>query len=76
MIGERARRFPRSSASSSIPLTGFRSIAPWLNVLTRLALIRTVLLLDERDTARELVQELVRTGADGFVRTQCSHLRS
>lgn len=45
-------------AASRQALTGFRSIAPWFNVITRLALIRVALRLDDRATARELVQEL------------------
>jgi LuxR family maltose regulon positive regulatory protein len=39
-------------------LEGFRSTAPWFNVITRIALIRTALLLDERETATVLLQEI------------------
>jgi LuxR family transcriptional regulator, maltose regulon positive regulatory protein len=45
-------------AAARQALTGFASIAPWFNVITRLALIRAALRLDDRATARELVQEL------------------
>jgi LuxR family transcriptional regulator, maltose regulon positive regulatory protein len=39
-------------------LTGYRTIAPWFNLVTRLALVRTVLILDDRTTGRELIREL------------------
>lgn len=60
---EHARSGDRAAAALSFAaarqaLTGFRSVAPWFNVITRLALIRTSLRLDDRATARELVQEL------------------
>jgi len=45
-------------AAARQALTGFPSIAPWFNVITRLALIRAALRLDDRATARELVLEL------------------
>lgn len=45
-------------AAARHALSGFTSIAPWFNIITRLALIRVALRLDERDTARELVREL------------------
>lgn len=47
-----------SFAASRQALAGFRSVAPWFNVITRLALIRTSLRLDDRATARDLAQEL------------------
>lgn len=39
-------------------LTGFRTSAPWFNLITRLALVRTILILDDRTTGRELIREL------------------
>lgn len=45
-------------AAARQALAGFHSIAPWFNVITRLALIRAALRLDDRATARELVEEL------------------
>jgi LuxR family transcriptional regulator, maltose regulon positive regulatory protein len=58
-----ARQGDRDGAIQSIAaarqaLTGFRSIAPWFNVITRLALVRTILILDDRTTGRELIREL------------------
>lgn len=45
-------------AAARSALTGFRTIAPWFNVLTRVALVRTILVLDDRTTGRELIREL------------------
>jgi LuxR family transcriptional regulator, maltose regulon positive regulatory protein len=39
-------------------LAGFRTIAPWFNVITRLALVRAVVTLDDRASGRELIREL------------------
>ena len=39
-------------------LAGFRSTAPWFNVIVRLPLVRTALLLDDRDAARTVMWEL------------------
>lgn len=58
-----ARRGERDGAVQAIAaarsaLTGFRTIAPWFNLITRLALVRTVLILDDRATAHDLIREL------------------
>ncbi len=45
-------------AAARNALAGFRTIAPWFNLITRLALVRTVLILDDRTTGRELIREL------------------
>jgi LuxR family transcriptional regulator, maltose regulon positive regulatory protein len=45
-------------AASRHALSGYRTVAPWFNVITRLALVRTVLILDDRTTGRELIREL------------------
>lgn len=45
-------------AAARSALAGFRTIAPWFNIITRLALVRTVLILDDRTTGRELIREL------------------
>jgi LuxR family maltose regulon positive regulatory protein len=44
-------------AAAREALTRFRTVAPWFNVLTRLPLVRTVLILDDRSTGRELIRE-------------------
>jgi LuxR family maltose regulon positive regulatory protein len=41
-------------------LIGFDGVAPWFNVLTRLALVRAVLLVDAPDEAASLLAELDR----------------
>jgi LuxR family maltose regulon positive regulatory protein len=48
----------RAVAAARNALTGFRTIAPWFNLITRLALVRTVLILDDRTTGQELIREL------------------
>lgn len=48
----------RRMADARQALTGFTTLAPWFNVITRLALVRTSLLLDDRDTASTLLREL------------------
>jgi LuxR family maltose regulon positive regulatory protein len=58
-----ARRGDRDGALQALAvardaLTRFRTVAPWFNVITRLALVRTVLILDDRTTGRELIREL------------------
>jgi len=60
---QHARRGDRDAAVLAIvaarqALTAFRSTAPWFNIVTRLALVRAALLLDDRVKARELVLEL------------------
>lgn len=60
---QHARRGDRDAAVLAIAaarraLMGFRSTAPWFNIVTRLALVRAALLLDDRVKARELVLEL------------------
>jgi LuxR family maltose regulon positive regulatory protein len=45
-------------AAARSALGGFRTIAPWFNLVTRLALVRTVLILDDRTTAQDLIREL------------------
>jgi LuxR family maltose regulon positive regulatory protein len=55
--GERDRAV-QAIAAARRALTGFRTIAPWFNVITRLALVRAVLLLDDRAAAQELMREL------------------
>jgi LuxR family maltose regulon positive regulatory protein len=39
-------------------LEGFRSVSPWFNVITRIALVRATLLLDDREASRTLMREL------------------
>ena len=39
-------------------LTGYREIAPWFNVLARLALIKATILLGDRPLSRQLLREI------------------
>lgn len=39
-------------------LSCFRSVGPWYNVIARIALVRTALLLDDRESARTVMREL------------------
>jgi LuxR family transcriptional regulator, maltose regulon positive regulatory protein len=60
---QHARHGNRESAVVAIAaargaLSGYRTVAPWFNMITRLALVRTVLILDDRTTGRELIREL------------------
>jgi LuxR family maltose regulon positive regulatory protein len=60
---QQARRGDREGALQALAaardaLARFRTVAPWFNVITRLALLRTVLILDDRTTGRELIREL------------------
>jgi LuxR family maltose regulon positive regulatory protein len=60
-----ARAGRRTSAVADLELArrnleGFAEAAPWFNVITRLALIRACLRLDDRVASRELVRELER----------------
>jgi LuxR family maltose regulon positive regulatory protein len=48
----------RGLTAARFALTGFRSAAPWFNVITRLALVKTALVLDDRESARSLMLEL------------------
>ena len=38
-------------------LDGFRSVAPWINTLARLALVRTALIIDDRPASRRLLRD-------------------
>jgi LuxR family maltose regulon positive regulatory protein len=38
-------------------LEGFRSVAPWINTMTRLVLVRTALTIDDRAAARRFLRE-------------------
>ena len=58
-----ARRGDREAALRGLGrargvLIGFRPIAPWSNVITRLALVKTALMLDDRETARSVLLDL------------------
>ena len=64
--GRRDEALQRAAAARRA-LEGFRSVAPWLNVLTRIALVRTTLLLDDRETSRALMREL-----EYHARVECS----
>jgi LuxR family maltose regulon positive regulatory protein len=44
--------------AARLGLDGFRSTAPWFNVIARIALVRAALILDERETATVLLEEL------------------
>jgi LuxR family maltose regulon positive regulatory protein len=60
---QHARHGNRDAAVQAIAaargaLAGFQTIAPWFNLITRLALVRTVLILDDRTTGRQLIREL------------------
>lgn len=60
---EHARRNEREAAHRTVAavrrrLLRYRTIAPWFNVVARLALLRTALLLDDRVTATSVMREL------------------
>jgi LuxR family maltose regulon positive regulatory protein len=60
---QQARRGDREGALQALAaardaLARFRTVAPWFNIISRLALVRTVLILDDRATGRELIREL------------------
>ncbi|MGA9279387.1 LuxR C-terminal-related transcriptional regulator [Ilumatobacter sp.] len=48
----------RGVAAARRALTGFRSVAPWFNVIPRIAIVKTALLLDDHETARSVMLEL------------------
>lgn len=48
----------RQLATARTALVGFRSVAPWFNVIARIPLVRTALLLDDRSLATALLREL------------------
>ncbi len=55
--GRRAEAERRVTATRRA-ITGFERISPWFNVITRLALVRTSLVLDDRESSLALVREL------------------
>lgn len=61
-------------------LQGLRSVAPWFNVVSRLALVQTSLLLDDRETSRALMSELEHHGrlepSDGALMSRVQELRA
>jgi LuxR family maltose regulon positive regulatory protein len=60
---QHARLGDRDAAANNLDvarraLDGYRSIAPWFNVIVRLPLVRAATLIDDRPTALALIQEL------------------
>ncbi len=73
----------RQLAGARRALAGFSSVAPWFNILARIPLVKTTLLLDDRQASLELISELehhVRVerdtpGATSDVLTEVERLR-
>ncbi len=79
--GRRAEAARRVTATRRA-ITGFERISPWFNVITRLALVRTTLVLDDRGSSLALARELAhhsrfedhRRGAIAHVAELCDQV--